>query len=116
MADTSLEAVVSPEAVAWLRAFRRDVVAAFPGAVDEVVLFGSRARGDARPDSDYDVAVVVRDGTAREPDLSRRLSSVTFDYKVKGHLLQAVPFEASEFEPPRSEIALRIAAEGVPVT
>ncbi len=30
-----------------------------------VVLFGSRARGDARPDSDYDLLVVMPDGTDR---------------------------------------------------
>lgn len=29
--------------------------------VEEIILFGSRARGDAREDSDYDVLVVVRD-------------------------------------------------------
>ncbi|HEY0422684.1 MAG TPA: nucleotidyltransferase domain-containing protein, partial [Rhodopila sp.] len=28
--------------------------------IDCVVLFGSRARGDARPDSDYDVAVFLK--------------------------------------------------------
>ncbi len=28
--------------------------------LDRVVLFGSRARGDARPDSDYDVAVFLK--------------------------------------------------------
>lgn len=32
----------------------------------EVWLFGSRARGDARPDSDWDLYVVVDDGTERE--------------------------------------------------
>jgi hypothetical protein len=31
------------------------------------VLFGSRARGDARPDSDYEVAVFLRDMVGRCP-------------------------------------------------
>ncbi len=45
------------------------ILARFRSALDEiygtrlerVVLFGSRARGDARPDSDYDVAVFLKD-------------------------------------------------------
>ena len=28
--------------------------------VERIILFGSRARGDARPDSDYDILVVVK--------------------------------------------------------
>jgi hypothetical protein len=32
---------------------------ALPGKVVNVILFGSRARGDARRNSDYDVAVVI---------------------------------------------------------
>ena len=34
----------------------------------EVWLFGSRARGDHRPDSDYDVLAVVPDETSYEPE------------------------------------------------
>lgn len=37
-----------------------------------IVLFGSRARGDARPDSDVDLMVVVPDG-ARRLDVAKRL-------------------------------------------
>ncbi len=33
--------------------------------IERVVLFGSRARGDARPASDYDVAVFLRQMTDR---------------------------------------------------
>ena len=38
-----------------LRSFRDAVVELYGPMLDRLVLFGSRARGDARPDSDYDV-------------------------------------------------------------
>ena len=44
---------------------RRVVEVADP---DKVILFGSRARGDARPDSDYDVLVVA---PSDEPRIER---------------------------------------------
>jgi predicted nucleotidyltransferase len=37
--------------------------AAKAGFVREVILFGSRARGNARPYSDYDLAFVLKPGT-----------------------------------------------------
>ena len=33
----------------------------FGDRLERIVLYGSRARGDARPDSDYDIAIFVRD-------------------------------------------------------
>ena len=55
------------------------ILARFRGALDElygdslerVVLFGSRARGDAHQDSDYDVAVFLRDLTDRWREIDR---------------------------------------------
>jgi uncharacterized protein len=48
--------------------------------VVEVRLFGSLARGDARPGSDADLFVVLRDGApaflARLPDLSREFGGI----------------------------------------
>ena len=40
--------------------FRRALDEMYGNQLDRVVLFGSRARGDARPDSDYDVAVFLK--------------------------------------------------------
>src|SRR5688500_15351261 len=44
---------------ARLADFRRMAERTLPGRVVAVVLFGSRARGEARPDSDYDVAAFL---------------------------------------------------------
>lgn len=47
-----------------LTRFRAALDETYGSRLDRVVLFGSRARGDARPDSDYDIAVFLK-----EPDL-----------------------------------------------
>ena len=41
--------------------FREAVNKAYGPRIERVVLYGSRARGDARPGSDYDVAVFLKD-------------------------------------------------------
>jgi predicted nucleotidyltransferase len=43
-----------------MRKFRAALDDAYGDRIERVVLFGSRARGDARPDSDWDVAVFLR--------------------------------------------------------
>jgi predicted nucleotidyltransferase len=46
----------------WLSAYRQALTAQFPGAVEKVLLYGSKARGDAGPESDLDVLLLVTDG------------------------------------------------------
>lgn len=50
-----------------LRCFRAALDQLYGDRVERVVLFGSRARGDAHDDSDYDIAVFINDpGTLSE--------------------------------------------------
>ncbi len=44
-----------------LTRFRTALDAAYGGRVERVVLFGSRARGEERRESDYDVAVFIKE-------------------------------------------------------
>ncbi len=44
-----------------LARFRAAIADLYGERIERVVLFGSRARGDARPDSDYDVLVFLKD-------------------------------------------------------
>jgi predicted nucleotidyltransferase len=98
---------------ARMTAFKREVARALPGAVQAVILFGSRARGDATPASDYDVAVLLNDHLADDRDIRRRVADVAWDCDTGDGMIQVVPLNAEALTPPRTELAWRIAAEGV---
>ena len=51
--------------------FRRGLDALYGDKIERVVLFGSRARGDALPDSDYDVALFLKDMPDRWAEFDR---------------------------------------------
>lgn len=56
----------------WLNAYREALASQFPGAVEQLLIYGSKARGDAGPDSDLDVLLIVHDqAAARKRDLRR---------------------------------------------
>jgi predicted nucleotidyltransferase len=57
-----------------VREFQRRLAAIVP--VVDLRVFGSRARGDAAPDSDLDVFIELEEST---PDLRRRISEIAWE-------------------------------------
>ena len=47
---------------AWLDAYRKALDEQFPGLVEQIIIFGSKARGTATLDSDLDLLVIIREG------------------------------------------------------
>jgi predicted nucleotidyltransferase len=82
--------------------------------IHRVVLFGSRARGDAEPDSDMDVLVIIDELTDEKEDyISECAWKAGFEY---GIVLVPVVFSVDEWEsgPERfSLLAEAIRSEGV---
>ncbi len=118
MQTRDLSEIVSRDAADRLFAFRRAVSAALPGVVHDVVLFGSRARGDARPDSDYDVAVLLADDLAEDRGVRARLADAAWEHVVDGTIIQAIALPVGAFAvagAAEDELSARIAAEGVSV-
>ena len=77
-----------------IREFKRRAEAALPGRIAKVVLYGSRARNEARPDSDWDVAVFVH-GKPTAYDRNT-LSDVGYDLLMEsGHHIQPVAFDVA---------------------
>jgi uncharacterized protein (UPF0332 family)/predicted nucleotidyltransferase len=49
----------------WLNKYCQALAEQFPGLVEQIILYGSKARGTATPDSDLDLLVVIREGDRR---------------------------------------------------
>ena len=88
---------------------------ALPGRVCEVILFGSRARGDARPGSDYDIAVFVSD-LADGRRVNHALADTAHRHVLAGFHIRpfAVPSDFLDSKDTRS-LAREIARDGVPI-
>ncbi len=96
-----------------LRAFRRAIERALPGHVDDVLLFGSRARGDAKRGSDYDVAVLVHD-LADRPAARQAVSDAAYPHVTAGFHLRPLLLPAG-YLASGSELADDIRRDGVTV-
>jgi predicted nucleotidyltransferase len=85
---------------------------AFGDRIERVVLYGSRARGDARADSDYDVAVFLRDFVDRWPEVDRLVVIETDMLDETGAFVHAMPFRAGAWQE-RSPLMGAIRRDGV---
>lgn len=79
----------------------------------ELVLFGSRARGDARQDSDVDVLVVLRDGGRLVPEV-RRTSGVVAELSLQyGRVVSLVFTSSADRERAATPLLLNIRRDGI---
>ncbi|HXO03400.1 MAG TPA: nucleotidyltransferase domain-containing protein [Stellaceae bacterium] len=95
-----------------LRRFRAALDALYGDRIERVVLYGSRARGDAREDSDYDVAVFLHELTERWREVHRIVEVETDILDDTGAVINAMPFPAGAYRQ-RTGFMREIRLEGV---
>lgn len=48
----------------WLDDYRNALSEQFPGVIERMIIYGSKARGDSHPDSDIDILIIVPDSAS----------------------------------------------------
>ncbi len=77
-----------------LSRFRAALDEIYGDRIERVVLFGSRARGEARPESDYDVAVFLKDLHGFGTEAGRIAEIETAILIDTGVIINALPLQA----------------------
>jgi uncharacterized protein len=80
-----------------LKCFRAPLDELYGERIERVVLFGSRARGEAREDSDYYVAVFLKGLTDRWEEIDRIIPVVTDIIDDTGAVIHAMPYRAGSY-------------------
>jgi len=80
--------------------------------IERIVLFGSRARGDSNEDSDYDLAVFLKDMDNRWREI-KRLAALQTDFLAEdGAFIDAKPYRAGAYRD-RTTLMHEIRQDGV---
>lgn len=95
-----------------LTRFRESLTLTYGNRLQRVVLFGSRARGDARPESDYDVAVFLMNLGDRWAEADRIAEITTQLLDETGAFIHAMPYRAGAWDE-RTPLMHEIRHEGL---
>ena len=95
-----------------LKRVRGALNAMYGDRIERVDLYGSRARGDAREDSDYDIAVFLRDLTDYWAEAERLADLGTEILSDASEVVHAMPFPAGAWRK-RTPLMHEIRDDGV---
>lgn len=101
------------EADPVLSGFRQAMQKLYGPRVERVVLYGSRARGDAKPGSDYDIAVFLKYLASRWKEV-RFIADVELAiFDKTGAWVHAMPYPAGSWRDASSPLMHEIRKDGV---
>jgi uncharacterized protein len=93
--------------------FRAALTELYGERIERVVLFGSRARGTGHSDSDYDVALFLREPTDTWAEIDRLTDLQLAIRDDTGADIRTMPFRAGHWRDPSSPLMYEIRKDGL---
>jgi uncharacterized protein (UPF0332 family)/predicted nucleotidyltransferase len=110
----SLSSILQPDEFLAVEEFKWRILAELPGQVKDIILFGSKARGDAHSGSDIDLLVVV---DRRTPEAEDVISGIEVDTLLEKRIdISALDFtseEIAEWSAIGTPLMRNVAEEGI---
>ena len=98
---TSVRRTIDPATERAVRAFLKRLEGKYP--VIAAILYGSRARGDHTPDSDADLAVILKGERGNRFEAVREMGGIEFHVLMEtGVMVQGLPLWEDELARPES--------------
>jgi uncharacterized protein len=93
--------------------YRAALTEMYGDRIERVVLFGSRARGDAKEDSDYDVALFLKNLSNTWIEIDRLTDLQLAIREDTGADVHTMPFRAGHWFDPSSPLMYEIRKDGL---
>jgi predicted nucleotidyltransferase len=98
-----------------LKKFKREIVAIYGERLHSIILFGSRARGDARDDSDIDLLIVLK-GDFDYIEMLKRSDDIAAALSLENDIVISRAFTSDkEFKERQTPFLMNVRREGIPV-
>ena len=98
-----------------LKKLKKGLIQIYGDQVDSILLYGSRARGDERPDSDIDILVVLKDDF-NYSEMLRLSSELAASLSLENDVVISRAFVSKQqFENRKTPFLMNVRREAVPV-
>ena len=112
-----LSSLLSPNECRAVNEFTKRLYQHFPGRIEQMALFGSKARGDSRPWSGMDILIVADNGDWRfQHAISTLASRVSLEYDVLISPRVIGQERWERMKQRRFGLYRNVIAEGIPLT
>jgi len=98
-----------------LKKLKRELMQIYGPQIHSILLYGSRARGDERPDSDIDILIVLKNDF-NYSEMLRLSSDLTASLSLENDVVISRAFVSKEqFENKQTPFLMNVRREAVPV-